>query len=217
MHNPVQAPTGRDGPSRAHGPDIDRPPLPTAAPLGQDVRHAVSRAPAPPPECSVPARVGAEVVTGAWARWRPVVVQLVVFASVGAALNVLYGLLYVVLREQLSAQPANALALILSTIAGTFGHRYVTFGVRGTERTVQHQVLGLALLGFSLAVTAGSLWLLDALVDQPSRLQEVVVLVAANLGTGLVRFFMFRVAMVGRRHHRTTADDRTTAPPSRSA
>jgi putative flippase GtrA len=150
-------------------------------------------------ECTVPARVSPEVSTGAMARWRSVFVQLVVFASVGAALNVLYGLLYLVLREQLSAQPANALALILSTIAGTFAHRYVTFGVRGTDRTVQHQVLGLALLGFSLAVTAGSLWLLDTTVAQPSRRQEVVVLIAANLGTGLVRFFVFRVAMVGRR------------------
>jgi len=177
----------------------------------------VSRAPEPLHECSVPARVGAGLVTGAWARWRPVLVQLVVFASVGAALNVLYGLLYVVFREQLSPQPANALALILSTIAGTFGHRYVTFGVRGTARTVQHQVLGLALLGFSLAVTAGSLWLLDATVAEPSRRQEVAVLIAANLGTGLVRFFIFRVAMVGRHHDRTTVDDRTAAPPSRSA
>lgn len=121
--------------------------------------------------------------------------QLVVFACVGAAFNVLYGLLYVVLREQLAAQPANALALVLSTIAGTFGHRYVTFGVRGTDRTVQHQVLGLALLAFSLAVTAGALWVLDATVDEPSRGQEVAVLIAANLGTGLVRFCAFRVAM----------------------
>lgn len=127
--------------------------------------------------------------------WRSILLQLVVFACVGAAFNVLYGLLYLVLREQLTAQPANALALVLSTIAGTFGHRYVTFGVRGTDRTVQHQVLGLALLAFSLAVTAGSLWLLDATVAEPSRRQEVAVLVAANLGTGLVRFFAFRVAM----------------------
>nr|WP_300053474.1 GtrA family protein [uncultured Nocardioides sp.] len=147
----------------------------------------------------MPARVSTEVETGAMPRRRSVFVQLVVFASVGAAFNVLYGLLYLVLREQLSAQPANALALILSTIAGTFGHRYITFGVRGTDRTVQHQALGLALLGFSLAVTAGSLWLLDAVVAQPTRQQELVVLIASNLGTGLVRFLLFRLAMVGQR------------------
>lgn len=145
-----------------------------------------------PPVPSLPnARVGSH--------WRSILVQLVVFACVGAAFNVLYGLLYVLLREQLAAQPANALALVLSTIAGTFGHRYVTFGVRGTDRTVQHQALGLALLAFSLAVTAGALWVLDATVAEPSRRQELAVLIAANLGTGLVRFCAFRVAMVGRR------------------
>lgn len=131
-------------------------------------------------------------------QWRTILLQLVVFACVGGAFNVFYGLLYLVLRTEMDAQPANAVALVLSTIAGTFGHRRVTFGVRGTERTVQHQVLGLALLGFSLAVTAGSLWLLDATVETPSRAQEVAVLVAANLGTGLVRFAVFRLAMVGR-------------------
>ena len=66
------------------------------------------------------------------ARWKAILVQLVVFACVGGAFNVLYGLLYVLLRAELSAQPANAIALVLSTIAGTFGHRRITFGVRGT-------------------------------------------------------------------------------------
>ncbi|RYB90208.1 hypothetical protein EUA06_12530 [Nocardioides glacieisoli] len=135
------------------------------------------------------------VTTSRAARWRAIFRQLVVFACVGGAFNVFYGLLYVVLRTELSAQPANAIALVVSTIAGTWGHRRITFGVRGPERTVTHQALGLALLGFSLAVTAGSLWLLEATVDAPSRTQEVAVLVAANLGTGLVRFAVFRVAM----------------------
>jgi len=136
--------------------------------------------------------------------WRGVVLQLLVFACVGGAFNVFYGLLYLLLRTEMGAQPANAIALVVSTIAGTWGHRRVTFGVRRPERTVIHQVLGLALLGFSLAVTAGSLWLLEASVADPSRRQEVAVLVAANLGTGLVRFIVFRFAMVTRmRRHLT--------------
>ena len=140
------------------------------------------------------------------ARWRVILVQLIVFACVGGAFNVFYGLLYLAVRTELSAQPANAIALIVSTIAGTWGHRRITFGVRGPEGTVGHQSLGLALLGFSLAVTAGSLWLLEAWVDSPSRTQEVAVLVAANLGTGLVRFTLFRLAMVTRRASRRARD-----------
>ncbi len=122
--------------------------------------------------------------------------QLVVFAGVGGVFNIVYVLLYIGLREGFDAQWANAIALVLSTIAGTLGHRRVTFGVRGMARTVPHQVLGLALLAFGLAVTAGSLKLLEVSVAEPSRLSELVVLGAANLGVGLVRFAAFRTAMV---------------------
>jgi putative flippase GtrA len=124
--------------------------------------------------------------------------QLVVFAGVGGFFNVVYGAMYIALREVLDAQVANAVALIGSTILGTFGHRRVTFGVRGNANTVPHQVLGLVLLGFSLLVTAGSLQLLDVSVARPSRFQELLVLAAANLGVGLVRFAAFRTAMVPR-------------------
>ena len=129
-------------------------------------------------------------------RKTPVLLQLLVFAGVGGLFNVVYALLYLALRVVLSAQWANAVALVLSTVAGTWGHRRITFGVRGAARTVSHQSLGLALLVFGLAVTAGSLWVLQASVEDPSRLAELLVLAGANLGVGLVRFGVFRLAMV---------------------
>jgi putative flippase GtrA len=129
-------------------------------------------------------------------RVRSVLLQLVVFACVGAFFNVVYAGMYLAFRAFLDAQWANAVALILSTVAGTAGHRRVTFGVRGSARAVSHQALGLVLLGFGLAVTAGSLWVLEVSVDEPTRLAEVAVLAAANLGVGLVRFVTFRVSMV---------------------
>lgn len=141
-------------------------------------------------------------------RTRGVLLQLVVFAAVGGFFNVVYGLMYVGLRELLDVQWANALALVASTILGTLGHRRVTFGVRGSERTVRHQVLGLLLLVFSLLVTAGSLHLLEVSVERPSRLAELAVLAAANLGVGLVRFAVFRVAMLPQRRVQQQADDR---------
>lgn len=129
-------------------------------------------------------------------RKTPVLLQLLVFAGVGGVFNVVYALLYLAFRAAFSAQWANAVALVLSTIAGTWGHRRLTFGVRGTARTVSHQSLGLALLVFGLGVTAGALWLLQVSVDDPSRLAELLVLGAANVGVGLVRFCAFRLAMV---------------------
>ncbi|WP_148572594.1 GtrA family protein [Nocardioides caldifontis] len=127
---------------------------------------------------------------------RTVLLQLVVYAGVGGVLNVVYVAMYAVFRVWASAQWANAVALVLSTLIGTWGHRRVTFGVRGPEGTVNHQTLGIVMLVFGLAVTAGSLWLLEATVDEPSRWSELVVLAAANLGVGLVRFTAFRLAMV---------------------
>jgi putative flippase GtrA len=129
-------------------------------------------------------------------RGRSVLLQLVVFACVGALFNVVYAGMYLVFRVFLDAQWANAVALVLSTLAGTAGHRRITFGLRGSARALSHQALGLVLLGFGLAVTAGSLWALEASVEQPTRLAEVAVLAAANLGVGLVRFVTFRVSMV---------------------
>jgi len=125
-----------------------------------------------------------------------VFLQLVVFACVGALFNVLYGGLYLLFRTFQDPQWANAVALVASTVAGTSGHRRMTFGVRGQSGVVSHQVLGLALLGFGLAVTAGSLWALDVSVAEPTRLAELAVLAAANLGVGLVRFVVFRFTMV---------------------
>lgn len=154
-----------------------------------DGNHGATQA---PPLTGAPATP----VAGARQPWGTILLQLVVFAAVGGAFNVLYGLLYLVLRAGMDAQPANAVALVLSTIAGTWGHRRVTFGVRVRTATVTHQTLGLLLLGFGLVVTAGSLWLLEAVVEQPSRAAELAVLIAANLGVGLVRFAAFRTAML---------------------
>jgi putative flippase GtrA len=127
---------------------------------------------------------------------RAVLLQLGVFAAVGFVFNIVYFGLYLLLRDETSYQVANAISLVLSTMAGTAGHRRVTFGVRGPTRAVQHQALGLTMLGFGLVVTAGSLSLLQATAESPSRPAELAVLVAANLFVGLVRFLAFRSAMV---------------------
>lgn len=124
--------------------------------------------------------------------------QLLVFAGVGGLLNVLYSGSYLALRQVWDTQPANAVALVLSTLVGTWGHRRFTFGVHDRAHTVGHQLLGGALLVFTLSVTAVSLAVLELLADDPGHAAEVAVLVAANLGCGLVRFATFRVAMLPR-------------------
>ena len=137
---------------------------------------------------------------------RSPLVQLMVFACVGGLLNVLYGGAYLALRQVWDTQPANAVALVLSTLVGTWGHRRFTFGVHERAHTIGHQLLGVTLLVFTLAVTAVSLELLELVADDPGHAAEVAVLVAANLGCGLVRFTTFRVAMIPREVRRRRAD-----------
>ena len=126
---------------------------------------------------------------------RHVVVELAVYAAVGGVLNVVYLAMYLACRELADPQPANAIALVGSTIVGTFAHRRFTFGVRSNARTLLHQTLGMVMLVFGLAVTAGSLLALEVAVEEPSRLDELWVLAAANLGVGLARFAAFRAVM----------------------
>jgi hypothetical protein len=68
------------------------------------------------------------------ARWKTVLVQLVVFACVGGVFNLFYGLLYVLLRAKLSAQPANAIALVLSTTGASPSASVAWSGPRATRR-----------------------------------------------------------------------------------
>lgn len=61
--------------------------------------------------------------------------------------------------------------------------------MRGPERAGRHQLQGLAVLGVGLALTSGSLLLLDVLT-RPDRAAELAVLIAANATA--VRFLLFR-------------------------
>jgi putative flippase GtrA len=122
-------------------------------------------------------------------------VQLVLFGTFGVVFNVLYGALYLLLRLGLGPMWANGVALVLSTVSSTAANRRFTFEVRGPRHVVRHHSLGLTLLALGLGVTSGSLWLLEATTEHPTRLAELAVLGLANLAVGLVRFTSFRLWM----------------------
>jgi len=118
--------------------------------------------------------------------------QLVRFAMVGVLSTLAYLALYLVLRQAIDAQGANATALLLTAIGNTALNRRLTFGVRGAADRFRHQLQGLVVFGIGLALTSSSLALLHAIAPAPQRWVEVVVLVAANVGATLVRFLLFR-------------------------
>ena len=134
--------------------------------------------------------------------------QLLRFAAIGVASTVAYSLLFLVLREGLSAQWSNALALLTTAIANTAANRRLTFGVRGPEGRMRQQAQGLAVFGLALVVTSGSLVALHQLAPGAGRGVEVTVLFVANVAATLLRFLLFRAWLFpGRRAHRPVQPD----------
>jgi len=118
--------------------------------------------------------------------------DLVRFALVGVASTLAYLVLYLALRPPLGAQGANGAALLATAIANTAANRRWTFAVRGAVGALLHQLQGLAVFAFALALTAGALGLMHAAAPRASRSIEVAVLVAANLVAAFLRFLLLR-------------------------
>ncbi len=120
--------------------------------------------------------------------------QLLGFLVVGALSTLAYLGLYWLLRTGAGAgpQPANAAALLVTTVGNTAANRRLTFGVRGRGRVLRHQAQGLVVLGIGLALTSGSLAALDLAGGSPGHGAELSVLVAANLAATALRFLLLR-------------------------
>ncbi|MFE3545119.1 glycosyltransferase [Nocardia sp. NPDC059177] len=130
--------------------------------------------------------------------------QLVRFAIVGVSSTLAYIVLYLLLQPLLGAQGANLFALLVTAIGNTAANRAFTFGVRGRADAVSHQFQGLAIFGFGLAITSGSLFALHRWAPDAAVTVELGVLVTANLVATLIRFvglrWVFRHAGDAREH-----------------
>jgi putative flippase GtrA len=118
--------------------------------------------------------------------------DLVRFALVGVASTLAYLVLYLALRAPLGAQAANATSLLVTAVANTAANRRWTFAVRGAAGALRHQLQGLAVFAFALALTAGALAGMHAVAPGASRPVELAVLVAANLLATFLRFLLLR-------------------------
>ncbi|WP_127481095.1 bifunctional glycosyltransferase family 2/GtrA family protein [Nocardioides pantholopis] len=126
--------------------------------------------------------------------------QVAMFALVGIASTAAYAVLFLLLRGVASPFLANLLALLLTAIANTAANRRLTFGLRGRAGAVGHQLRGLVVFGVGLAVTSGSLWLLQATGVDDHHV-EVAVLTVANLLVTVLRFVAMRAWVFARRRH----------------
>ncbi len=118
--------------------------------------------------------------------------QIVRFAAIGSLSTLAYLLLFLVCHPFMGAQPANFLALALTAIANTAANRRFTFGVRERAGAARHQLQGFGVFLLGLAITSGSLALLQATAPTAGRLLELTVLVTANLVATVLRFLLMR-------------------------
>jgi putative flippase GtrA len=118
--------------------------------------------------------------------------QAVWFTAIGSAMTVAYLVLYLVLRNVLSAQPANYVAWAITAIGDTAANRRFTFDASCRVSEKRAQVEGLLIFVIALVLTSASLAVLDAYVEQPGAFLELVVLLSANLAAGLLRFELLR-------------------------
>lgn len=137
--------------------------------------------------------------------------QVAMFALVGVASTLAYAVLFLLLRGATSAFTANLLALLLTAVANTAVNRRLTFGVRGRQGAMRHQLRGLIVFAIGLGVTSGSLWLLQA-TGSPSHAAEVLVLTVANLVVTVMRFVAMRAWVFARRTRAPGAPEMRPAP-----
>jgi putative flippase GtrA len=118
--------------------------------------------------------------------------QLTSFVLIGLCSTAAYLALYTLLRGAMSAQFANALALLVTAVANTAANRRFTFGIGGREGVARHQLQGLAVFLLGLALTSGALELLRLVSSHPGRIIELSVLVVANAAATAFRFALLR-------------------------
>jgi putative flippase GtrA len=121
------------------------------------------------------------------------------FALVGVASTVLYLLLFLVLRAALAPLVANAAALALSAVFNTAANRRFTFGRRGRAGLATHHFQGLVVFGACLGLTTVALAALGGLAPDASQAVEVAVLIAANAGATMLRYWLLRLWVFGPR------------------
>jgi glycosyltransferase involved in cell wall biosynthesis len=134
------------------------------------------------------------VGTAALREPRPVgtAAQVLRFGMIGVLSTVAYLLLYLVLRQGMSAEWANGVALLVTAIGNTAANSRWTFSVRGATGAARQQLQGLVVFGLALGLTTGALGLLHAAAATAGRLVEVLVLATANALATALRFVLLR-------------------------
>ena len=132
----------------------------------------------------------------------PVVRQLLRFTGVGIVCTVTSLALYAFLRPWIGSQPANAAALILTSLINTALNRRLTFKITERHRMKRDHLNGLLVIVVALLITGGSLGILHWINPDATVADELWTTTLSGFLATAVRFTMLRHWIFRRARHR---------------
>jgi putative flippase GtrA len=132
----------------------------------------------------------------------PLVRQLVRFTGVGIVCTVTSLALYAFLRPWIGAQPANAAALVLTSLMNTGLNRRLTFKITERKRMKRDHLNGVIVILVALLLTGGSLGVLHWINPEATVADELWTTTLSGLLATAVRFTMLRHWIFRRARHR---------------
>ncbi|MET3809095.1 GtrA family protein [Arthrobacter sp. UYEF3] len=132
----------------------------------------------------------------------PVARQLLRFTGVGVICTVTSLALYALLRPWIGPQPANAAALILTSLMNTALNRRLTFKITERHRIKRDHLNGLIVIAVALLLTGGSLGILHWINPDATVAAELWTTTLSGFLATAVRFTMLRHWIFRRARHR---------------
>lgn len=132
----------------------------------------------------------------------PVFRQLLRFTGVGVVCTVTSLALFALLRPWIGPQPANAAALILTSLMNTALNRRLTFKITDTHRMRRDHLNGLVVIVVALLITGGSLGVLHWIKPDATVAEELWTTTLSGFLATAVRFSMLRHWIFRRARHR---------------
>ena len=132
----------------------------------------------------------------------PLARQLLRFTAVGIVCTLTSLALYAGFRPWIGAQPANAAALIITSLMNTALNRRLTFKITERRRMKRDHLSGLIVILVALLITGGSLAVLHGLRPDASVADELWTTTLSGFVATAVRFTLLRHWIFRRARHR---------------
>lgn len=116
--------------------------------------------------------------------------HLSAFAVIGVLSTLAWLVLYLIFRTMMPSLSANALSLVITTVANTAANRRFTFGVVGSQGALRHQLEGGVVFVIGLVLSSAGLGLVHMLAPAAPRAVEVAAMLGSYALATVVRFVL---------------------------